>query len=383
MADNTHTSFESPSNINAPTSGVQGSRDIDSESKPTGQPRTFVNLGLSLHPLRNIRNRPENLFLLSIVPGPREPNQLNEYIQGTGTGIAHSRSRFKPDFITTLSRIVGKTIVPDPRIPGSGYESRTSLDTGGIQPLGPYHEAEILDPFFQSTAARLIPLRRLRLRQDDQLIGCEHDFDQACVQGLSPVFFFGVLIIEELAWLSDAGREILTRDMNKKQDEYSGPGVDLLPNPLPTLEALYSVEAGSKISVWLYCEKATSASYMAGRYTIRHLILESRQYCTTEGFSIAFVEESDKSVSPNVIREEIHQIFAAHSCWLLAFYVLQPKYTCPIDIKAWCDFVAGLQDFNTVETVESVAELAGKTLKSLNPAVDWVKHLIAAMEDHN
>ncbi|KAJ7150589.1 hypothetical protein C8R43DRAFT_951551 [Mycena crocata] len=348
MADNTHTSFESPSNINAPTSGVQGSRDIDSESKPTGQPRTFVNLGLSLHPLRNIRNRPENLFLLSIVPGPREPNQLNEYIQGTGTGIAHSRSRFKPDFITTLSRIVGKTIVPDPRIPSPVVTDRARLGQ---------------DPCFALLA---------------------RDFNKPRYEGLSPVFFFGVLIIEELAWLSDAGREILTRDMNKKQDEYSGPGVDLLPNPLPTLEALYSVEE-TIIHKALFSSPAKNPTYglTTNKSSIAHFLEACFRYCTTEGFSIAFVEESDKSVSPNVIREEIHQIFAAHSCWLLAFYVLQPKYTCPIDIKAWCDFVAGLQDFNTVETVESVAELAGKTLKSLNPAVDWVKHLIAAMEDHN
>jgi hypothetical protein len=76
----------------------------------------------------------------------------------------------------------------------------------------------------------------------------------------NPVEVIGVLGIEKLDWLSDKGREWLSFDLRRRDDQKKIAGK---PSQL-TLEAVYGdgVNSGSTISVWLKFDKSMSAAYM-------------------------------------------------------------------------------------------------------------------------
>jgi len=97
-------------------------------------------------------------------------------------------------------------------------------------------------------------------------------------QNLPNVRFFGVLKVESLGWLSDTGKEYLEAELRERDEEINGIdddeyGIDRdwtasargsrFQSGL-TLERLYGSRPGegSKISVWLCCEKNMAAAFL-------------------------------------------------------------------------------------------------------------------------
>ncbi|KAJ6490606.1 hypothetical protein C8R47DRAFT_452700 [Mycena vitilis] len=61
-------------------------------------------------------------------------------------------------------------------------------------------------------------------------------------------------------------------------------------------------------------------------------------------YAVIFAEEGEEPVNPrlrHVSRAEVRGIFAAHSAWLLAFYL--KKKPCPLDVRVWCELIGKLR----------------------------------------
>ncbi|KAJ7940259.1 hypothetical protein B0H13DRAFT_1937271 [Mycena leptocephala] len=280
------------------------------------------------------------------------------------------------------------------------------------EPFGPYPDYAILNPSWIPTGTKLPQLRCLRLRQDGQFIGldtCERYLEPPAKPS-SPVSFFGVLIIEKLEWLSEAGKTFLKRDLNERDETWLGKRMsqNSLKSHQPrrlTLEGLYSQPpaGGFRIKVWVLCEKETPAMFLTAtdypeslllnskdkhrhyeilsmdrptyflssnfleRYRLVALIkqiMDNTQYNLTPNsaevndlvsayllkhkgerlsHAVIFAKDGEAPVNPllrHVSRAEVRGIFAAHSGWLLAFYLLKKqRANCPINIRAWCEFI--------------------------------------------
>lgn len=85
----------------------------------------------------------------------------------------------------------------------------------------------------------------------------------------SPVFFFGVLVIEKLVFLSDKGKRLLKAELNDRDAKAGRSSQNSRKSQLRqlTLEGLYGQTPGegSKIKVWIRCEKESGAMYMTGK----------------------------------------------------------------------------------------------------------------------
>ncbi|KAF7363793.1 hypothetical protein MSAN_01037200 [Mycena sanguinolenta] len=260
------------------------------------------------------------------------------------------------------------------------------------EPFGPYPDHIILSSSGIPQGKNLPRLRRLRLRQNNKIIGldtCEHLVPPT--KSSNPVSCFGVLVIESLAWLSDTGRILLAKELNKRDENWAGArskqnSKSAAPNQALTLEGVYGKKParGSKISVWINFEKESPASFMAADDHPESLLLSSKaghrfyeivyrlvalikeivdkyklpeKTAEVENFvngyllihkekawshATIFAEENEEQpVKPrlrHISHAEVREGFAAHSGWLLAFYLLSPK--CPIDVGRWCEFIA-------------------------------------------
>ncbi|KAJ7461487.1 hypothetical protein FB451DRAFT_484218 [Mycena latifolia] len=282
----------------------------------------------------------------------------------------------------------------------------------------------------------------------------------------STVFFFGVFVIDKLAWLSPAGKDLLTKELNKRDIELSRhrssqnsrKSVQLRQL---TLHGLYGQMpgGGSKIKAWIRCEKESPAMFLtATNYTKSLLIKSKEQHRTYEIISIdrpiydlsrnfleryrlvaliseiidkykitsnsmevdnfvtayllqhkenrlshgvIFNEDIDNPpVNPllrHISRAEIRSIFAAHSAWLLAFYLL-PKQSNknPINVRSWCDFIGKVRIAKAAsksgswgktyeddeiwdpDTGSGVASIAKTLEKFGSTAAEWEKKLTKA-----
>ncbi|KAJ7085726.1 hypothetical protein B0H15DRAFT_366086 [Mycena belliarum] len=284
------------------------------------------------------------------------------------------------------------------------------------EPFGPYPDYAILDSSYKPQGKKLPQLERLRLRQDNQFIG----FD-SCERYLIPpdkepstVFFLGVLVIQKLEWLSPAGKDLLTKELNirdsklsvRRSSQNSRKSTQLREL---SLESLYGHTPGEgfRIKVWIRCEKDKSAMYMTVTDYPESLLVKSREQHRTyeittidrpiydrsrnfleryrlvalidqimknptyfqddmefdskkmevdhfvaaylmqhkqNGLSHAAIFSSEDDPPPgkpflrHISRAEIRAIFAAHSGWLLAFYLLARKKN-PLEVRSWCDFM--------------------------------------------
>ncbi|KAJ7685539.1 hypothetical protein DFH06DRAFT_1313832 [Mycena polygramma] len=278
------------------------------------------------------------------------------------------------------------------------------------EPFGPYPDSLILRT---PPGKKLLQLRRLRIQQNNKFIGldaCERYLDPPA-KASSPVFFFGVLVIDQLSWLSEAGNAFLKDDLNKRDENWTGQRASqnsrksTQPRQLK-LEALYGQMPGNgfKIKVWIRCEKESAAMFLTSKDYPNSLLLNSKhqhrsyeiismdrptyslssnfleryrlvalmeqminipQYQLTPrpgyrggevdefvtaylikhtkeklSYAVIFAEEGEEPVNPrlrHVSRAEVRGIFAAHSAWLLAFYL--KKKPCPLDVRAWCELI--------------------------------------------
>ncbi|KAJ7204295.1 hypothetical protein C8J57DRAFT_1100827, partial [Mycena rebaudengoi] len=183
-----------------------------------------------------------------------------------------------------------------------------------------------------------------------------------------PVFFYGVLVVERLDWLSEQGRLFLETDLNVR-DGSGRKSVKSKKAPTPrglTLEGLYGdrvIGKGFAIKVWLRFEKSMAATFMScrlvklinetvddPRYNLRNTTCdvevlvkaylrkhEEEKWC----YSVIFAKEGEVPVNPrlrHISRAEVREVFAAHSGWLLAFYLLRSQ-KCPLDVRDWCTFI--------------------------------------------
>ncbi|KAJ6502147.1 hypothetical protein C8R45DRAFT_610428 [Mycena sanguinolenta] len=261
------------------------------------------------------------------------------------------------------------------------------------EPFGPYPDHVILSSSWIPKGKNLPQLRRLRIRQNDESIGldtCEHLVPPT--RPSNPVSCFGVLVIESLAWLSDTGKILLARELNKRDANWAGArssqkSKKTAPSGGLTLQAVYGQQpvGGSKISVWINFEKENAALFMTADAHPESLLLGSKDkhrfyeivsmdrltYFRSSNFLdryrlVALIKEivdkykipeknaeawshatifaekdEEQPVKPrlrHISHVEVRERFAAHSGWLLAFYLLSPK--CPIDVGRWCEFIA-------------------------------------------
>ncbi|KAF7363803.1 hypothetical protein MSAN_01038200 [Mycena sanguinolenta] len=277
------------------------------------------------------------------------------------------------------------------------------------EPFGPYPDHVILNSSWTPRGKSFLPqLRRLRIRQNNESIGldtCENLV--APTNPSNPIFCFGVLVIQNLAWLSDTGKILLARELNKRDENWAGARSSqnsgkVAPSGRLTLQAVYGQQParGSKISVWINFEKENAALFMTAVNHPESLLLSSKDqhriyeivsmerptYSLSSNFLdryrlVALIKEivvkdnidervaevenlvkaylsihrerawshaiifakNEVPVKPclrHISNAEVRELFAAHSDWLLAHYLLSPK--CPIDVERWCKFIANV-----------------------------------------
>ncbi|KAJ7481223.1 hypothetical protein B0H11DRAFT_1237172 [Mycena galericulata] len=152
------------------------------------------------------------------------------------------------------------------------------------EPFGPYPDYVILDPGYRPKGAKLPQLRRLRLSQDGQSIGLDTSerYLSSPKKASSPVLFFGVLVIEKLTWLSEAGKQFLTCDLNERDGNWTGQRSSQNSRKSTqfrnlTLPGLYGQKPseGFKIKVWIRCEKEVPAMFMTDPTYSQSLLLGS------------------------------------------------------------------------------------------------------------
>lgn len=102
----------------------------------------------------------------------------------------------------------------------------------------------------------------------------------------APVFFFGVLIIDKLEWLSGGGRDVLQKELKKRDKTLSthrsSQNSQKASEPRNlTLAGLYDKgpHKGFKLSVCIFCEKHSPAMFMTGKYFIFGLYAEPEYRC--------------------------------------------------------------------------------------------------------
>ncbi|KAJ7723947.1 hypothetical protein DFH07DRAFT_855393 [Mycena maculata] len=281
--------------------------------------------------------------------------------------------------------------------------------------FGPYPDYLILNPGWCPKGTKLPQLRRLILEQDGQWIGLDTSerwvVAPTQTASFSPVFFYGVLLIEKLAWLSEAGKIFLTEELNERDTNW---GQRTTQNSRKSsqfrslkLTGLYPpapAPGTNKIKVWIRCEKHSPAMFMTETTYPRSLLLNSKDrkrsyeiltidravYDLCRNFLeryrlVGLIKEimgnPDYHLEPNsaevdvlvdgylnkhkhealshavifadhdkppttklrlrhVSHAEVRSHFAKHSGWLLALYLSGPRKDCPIDVRAWCEFIS-------------------------------------------
>ncbi|KAJ7112436.1 hypothetical protein C8R43DRAFT_152254 [Mycena crocata] len=277
------------------------------------------------------------------------------------------------------------------------------------EPFGPYPDSVMLDSRYQPKGTNLPQLRRLKLLREGKVIGLDESerYLDPPPTASRPVVFLGVLIIEDLKWLSSTGRALLESDLNERDATW--PGQRFTDNSKKTTKGReltlgVTYRKGLKITVWVRCEKETPAMFRTADAYPNSLLLNSEDehrcyeilsmdhpiYDLSRNFLeryrlVALIKEimanpeynltpncaevdilveaylrrykEDKEWSHSIIfanpsiaapeepllrhvpHAEVRGIFAAHSAWLLAFYLRGPRVKCPIDIRAWCEFI--------------------------------------------
>ncbi|KAK7038050.1 hypothetical protein R3P38DRAFT_534646 [Favolaschia claudopus] len=285
------------------------------------------------------------------------------------------------------------------------------------EPFGPYPDNFLLNPDWKPKGKNLPQLENLRIKQEGKFIGLD-----ICDRWVSPptkplgrVFFSGVLVIEDLSWLSEVGKTALTNEINERDVNWAGQR--LSQNSKKTvqcrqlsLEGLYGrpPAGGFKVKVWIQAEKAKSAMFMTATDHPKSLLLQSKEppdsprnyeviemerntYALSTNFLeryqlVAFIKDAAKKfdIPPNeaeatnlvdaylkmhqenawsyaaifsddpprgkelakirlrlrhVSHDEVYNIFARHSTWLLAFYLSPRSRNCPLDVRSWCQFI--------------------------------------------
>ncbi|KAJ7018046.1 hypothetical protein C8F04DRAFT_1330109 [Mycena alexandri] len=129
-------------------------------------------------------------------------------------------------------------------------------------PFGPYQNSDILNPAWVPQGKKLSQLSRLQLLLDNnEIIGldsCERYLTS--VKDSAPVFFLAVLVIDKLEWLSEAGKAVLQKELNKRDKASSthsssqNSQKSTQPRHL-SLGVLYdpTPHIGFKLSIWIGC----------------------------------------------------------------------------------------------------------------------------------
>ncbi|KAJ7172119.1 hypothetical protein C8R46DRAFT_1084870 [Mycena filopes] len=275
------------------------------------------------------------------------------------------------------------------------------------KPFGPYEDSQILSSSWVPKGKNLPQLSRVQLRQNDKsIIGLDlsERYLDAPETPSGPVFFFGILVIDKLEWLSEVGRAVLQKELNEREvltGHRSSQNSQRAIQAQLSLNGLYEGN-GFKISVTIYCQKDSAAMYMTDKYYPHSLVLNSKnqrrsweiislerstyflssnfleryrlaaliaditekykeqykdgpkaridmlvkEYLSKhkeEGWShVVIFAEGGAIPEPPLLRHisqaEVREVFAAHSGWLLAFYLLKSG-PCSLDVREWCGFI--------------------------------------------
>ncbi|KAJ7766861.1 hypothetical protein B0H16DRAFT_1687045 [Mycena metata] len=181
----------------------------------------------------------------------------------------------------------------------------TTIKTILAAPFGPYKDSDILNPSWVPKGKKLAQLSRLRLLQDEKITG----FDSSeryltSAKDSAPVFFFGVLIIDKLEWLSGDGRAVLQKELKKRDKTLSthrsSQNSQKASEPRNlTLTGLYDKgpHQGFKLSVCIFCEKHSPAMFMTDKDYPRSLVLNSKDQLRS--YQILSLERGSYHLSHN------------------------------------------------------------------------------------
>ncbi|KAF8205798.1 hypothetical protein K438DRAFT_523303 [Mycena galopus ATCC 62051] len=286
------------------------------------------------------------------------------------------------------------------------------------EPFGPYPDHFVLNPNWVPKGRNLPQLRRLGMRQNQRNIGLDisERYIEPPAKPSSPVSFWGVLIIEDLAWLSARGVTLLTRELHKRDENWpvglrsSQNSKRATENRQLSLPRLYG--SNFKISIWIMCERENPALFLTAKYYTESLLLcskdqhrlyeivtmerETYHYSSNflERFRIVAVIEAiavkydlppnttgvdpfvnggtfdrcrvgENSPSPCLTRRSQGKIRCA--LWL-ASSTLFEKSKCRIDVRTWCEFITKVR-------------IAKKTRKSKKWSVTYEDDDIWASDD--
>jgi hypothetical protein len=136
------------------------------------------------------------------------------------------------------------------------------------KPLGPHFDSVILSPSFPQLGA-LPTLEYLTIECNKQFIGLDDtEFivapPETNLVSRKPVYFYGVLKIESLNWLSEEGLSSLEAELRLRDEELH----PHLRGSMLTLKNVYgdAKGRGSMISVILKCRKSMYVEYMTCEY---------------------------------------------------------------------------------------------------------------------
>ncbi|TDL28351.1 hypothetical protein BD410DRAFT_780847 [Rickenella mellea] len=90
------------------------------------------------------------------------------------------------------------------------------------QPFGPYLDEEVLveSKILKNWKNKVYTLQSVVFEQDGQHVGLDHTSDLRA-RDRAAIRFRGFLLLEDLRWLSQAGEELLKRELRRRHDKYA------------------------------------------------------------------------------------------------------------------------------------------------------------------
>ena len=152
------------------------------------------------------------------------------------------------------------------------------------EPLGPHPDSVILSPTFPQYGV-VQTLEYLTLECNKQFIGLDDtEFvvapPETSLVSRKPVYFYGVLKIESLDWLSEEGLATLESELRHRDEELH----PHLRASMLTLKAVYgdAKGRGSMISVVVKCKKSMYVEYMTCEHPFFSLVFRFASSCLLE-----------------------------------------------------------------------------------------------------
>ncbi|CAK5277240.1 unnamed protein product [Mycena citricolor] len=148
-------------------------------------------------------------------------------------------------------------------------------------PLGPFDDFAVLSPTYHPTGGTLPKLERLRMRDIHRNITGLDKTDRNLKPPIEPsptVHFWGILVVQNLSWLSARGREMIDAQLGMRDSElqrHAGPPTRAIKLE-NVLRAARNMKDPIRLRLWLRCEKQMEASFKTDKRYTQSLLLHSK-----------------------------------------------------------------------------------------------------------